>query len=258
MMEVLFIDTNTSGIIQPGTVVAQTEQGLVTNRNQCWKFIPEERLWEERSYSGYYTEEPPASLHLERDQNLALAYSDTVGQQYTEKMEQRFGFRDLFISTKQTAPASVIVSDAIDVSRAASLFVTGTVINPEAGSIEVSVLDNTDEYPILLNQSGSIIKEKLFYGRDLRFIIDLTQPYILYEDNIPVSKDYLSLTSAQFDQHTYALSYQTAEPTTVYIPSSSSIRLKIIVRQYSKDIFITLQDVTVHKTGETISWNSQA
>lgn len=257
-MEILFIDTNTSGMIQPATIVTKTEQGLVTNRNNCWKFIPEERLKEERSYTEYYSDEPPVTVSLKKDVNPALAYSDTAGPHYTEKLEQRFGFRDLVISTKQAAPASVIVSDTIDVSRAASLFVSGTVINPDAGSIEVSILDNTDEYPVLLNQSVSIIKEKLFYGQELRFILDTTCPYVLYEDDLPVSKDYLSLSPEQFDRHTYALSYTAAEPTTVYVPSDTVIRLKIVIRQYKKDSFISLRDVTIHKTGETISWNSQA
>ena len=254
-METIVTNTNTSSIIQNQDIIRKTDNGITTNRYNCWNFIPKRYINEEHISSEYYREEPAAILRKYKNTNPNLTYSETVSNHYTEKLERRFGFKDLVISTRQISPNSAIISEEIDVSRADHISIDCTGINMEYGSIELSILDNTDEIPVLPNQSLFVHKEKLWYDKETRFLQDLTQPVVLYEDNKPISRDYASLSIDDFQSHTYALSYTAAQDYCSYKPVSNAIMVKAIIRQYESPPFIGIQNLIVHKYGETIEWN---
>ena len=254
-MEVTLINRNTASIIPNQFIAKQTDDGIIVNNHNCWKFIPNNQLDTVRQDTEYYTAETMPEKEEKKNNNPYLAYSETVGQQYTEKMEYRFGFRDLLISTKQTANASGLISDLIPVKSGTKLTVTMDIENPEAGSIELSVLDNTDEIPILYNNSRAVLKERLFYYIPTRFIPDNNQPIVLYEDDMPVSKDYNLLTIEDFQSHKYTLSYTALDDALSYTAVSNKIQFKIIIRQYDADTFIKIHHFVVHKDKETLTWN---
>ena len=254
-MEVTLINRNTASIIPTQSIVEQTDDGVVVNIHNCWKLIPTEQVGSEYQDTEYYTAEPLPIKKEKTDYNPFLAYSESPETQYTEKMEYRFGFHGLQISTKQTAAASGIISNPISVATDIKVTVTAEIENPEAGSVEISVLDNTDEIPILYNGSRAILKERLFYGVPTRFIPNQDQPVVLYEDNLPVTKDYTLLSPEEYQNHIYTLSYTALNDALYYKPVSNKIQLKIVIRQYDTDTFIAVQHILLHKDKEPLTWN---
>ena len=255
-MEVTLINRDTASILLPQTIVEQTDDGFIVNNHNCWKLIPVKRVESVYEDSEYYKTDPIPEKQEKKNNNPFLAYSEEVNQQYTEKMEYRFGFQDLVISTKQTAKASGIISNPISISYDTDIAIELNIENQQAGSIEVSILDNTDEVPILYNHDCNIIKEQLFYGVPTRFVPDNHRDIILYEDNIPVSKDYILLSVHDFQEHTYTISYTAIDDRLTYCPISDKIRIKIIMRQYDADTFIKINHCVIHKSKETLTWNS--
>ena len=255
-MEFTLINKDTSTFIPTSSIVQQEENYIIVNTNNCWKLIPASSIKEERDYPEYFEKDNVPDMDIKKDYNTALAYSDSVETQYVEKLEYRFGFKDLHITTRQAAPVSGIISMPIPVEEAEQITVNCTIQNQDTGSVEFSILDNTDEIPILPNNSRAIIKERLFFGIPTRFIIDQTKPTVLYEDNIITSKDYTNLTVNDFQDHIYALSYTTIEDSSFYKPASNQIKIKIIIRQYDITQSLSIEDLIIHKHGETLTWNS--
>ena len=254
-MEFIYTNKGSEHIIHQHNIVQQTQNGIVVNNNDCWRFVPDTMIQQETVQKGL---SPYVSSENQQDHNQLLAYSDSVSQQYTENIEYRFGFKDLSVSTKKMAPVSGIISDFINVSGAEYITLTGEIYNTEYGSIEVSILDNTDEIPILLDDPKKIpeiFKEQLFYQQNLRFI-PIGNSIILYEDDIVSDKDYASLTEKDFKEHRYTVSYRTSKDAFYFNTVSDKIRIKIVLRQYAEDNWIELHNLIIHKFGETLQWNS--
>lgn len=255
-MEVTLINRDTASILPVQTIVEQSEDGLVVNNRNCWKLVPADRVESVYADTEYYRPEPIPEKQEKKNDNPFLAYSEEVNRQYTEKMEYRFGFQDLVISTKQTAAASGMISNPINISANTDIMIDLDIENPQAGSVEISILDNTDEIPVLYNRTRTVIKERLFYGIPTRFVPDYDQDIVLYEDNIPVSKDYTLLSVDDFQNHVYTISYTAVDNRLEYRPTSGRIRIKIIIRQYDADTFIRINHCVIHKSKETLTWNS--
>ena len=252
-MEFTLINKDTASIISPTNIVQQTDDEIIVNTNDCWKLI--QNVQEDKKYPEYFKEEIPDSPEYRKNNNPALAYSDNAGSQYTENLEYRFGFHNLFVGTKKIAPVSGALSIPIDVTAGKKITISCTILHPEAGSVEFYIIDNTDEIPILPENMTNVVKEQLFFGLPTRFIIDSNIPFDLYEDNVLTSKSYVGLSSKEFQDHTYALSYTPVENVTEYIPTSDKIRIKVIIRQYDPVISIAIKDFVIHKYGETLQWS---
>ena len=252
-MEFTLINKDTASIINPGNIVQRTDDNVIVNTNDCWKLVT--NLQEEKTYPEYFKEENPDKPEYRKNHNPALAYSDDAESQYTENLEYRFGFHNLFIGTKKMAPVSGAISMPINVTAGKKITITCTILNSDAGSVEFYIVDNTDEIPIMPNSFSNITREQLFFGLPTRFIIDQNQPVVLYEDNVLVSKDYTELSAKDFQDHLYTISYIPLENVVEYIPTSDKIRIKVIIRQYDTVMPIAVKDLVIHKYGEALQWN---
>ena len=241
-MEFLLTNTKTATVIKEDQIVSQTDAGVVQNTANSWKFIPTENIKQDAIYSEYYTAETAPVRTNNADMNPYLANSDTVSNTYQEKIETRFGFKDLKISTRTAAPTSVILSNPIDVAHASYITIECEIENEEAGAAEFYIIDRTDETPILPNTSRRITKERLFFEEDTRFPIYTAKDTTLYEDNWESKKSYITLSAKDYKNHIYALTYTTDKDYSEYTPIGDTITVKIILRQYAADSLFKIKN----------------
>ena len=254
-MSIQYINLNTGAPVQDGTIRSITDNGIITNTRNSWKLIPHDQLQQESANTGAWKKEP-VTEHRQVSDNPFLFNSENPDSLYTENIEYRFGFTDLVFSTQQAAAASALVTQEIDVAGTEYIEVFCSVINQDAGSVEIYIVDNIDEIPILPNQDRTVIKERLFYNMDTRFIVDASQPVTLYQDHKIIQQSYASLTPQQLQSNLYTLSYTAAGEPFRYKPAANKIRLKLICRQYKEAPLIMVQNLFIKKYGGTATWNS--
>ncbi len=256
-MEFLLTDKMTAAVIKDDQIVSQTDAGIVQNTADCWKFIPTKNIKQDKIYTEYYTAEAVPVRNINADMNPYLANSDPITNIYKERLETRFGFKNLKISTRIAAPTSVILSNPIDVTYTDYVTIECEIENEEAGTAEFYIIDRTDEIPILPNRSQQIIKERIFLEEDTRFPVNTEKNITLYEDNWESQKAYSSLTAEDFKNHVYALTYTTDHDYSEYTPIGNTITIKIIIRQYAADKLFKIKNFMLHKHGDTPAWNLQ-
>lgn len=221
--------------------------GILVKNKECIKFIPEADLKREKTAeAGTYSnnEEAPILAGFEGNTNS-----------YTEKAVYRFGLENLEFLKVQYDKESAIISSPIDARGAdyITLEVTeGQKYNSEA---EYYILDEImNETAILPIGQSRIEMEKLFYGLSTRFLIDAAKGVpVLYEDGRPSSKNYLALESDEYNSHEYCLSYYPyTEKAYRYEPCSSTIRIKIIIRNYTDNFSpVVINDVKIRLWKDT-------
>ena len=256
-MNTVYINNNTNNIIDQATIKDKDDNGIFVNSSNCWKYIPNQDITSYDVYGDtYYPQEqcrPPLSYkekHLSDEEN-------TDGY-YTEALSSCVGFQDFMVCTRMPSASSGIVSNTINVENTAYITLEGTQSGD--GSVEYSILDGSQEVPILPVGATYVIKEKLFYDLEAdqittRFPIDLIQGIdpVLYEDGHIVQKEYTQLAPEDFRDHTYCLTYTAAGNTQEYIPVASEIRLKIIIRQYGQEP-VSIHNLLIHRYGGSVLW----
>lgn len=257
-MEQSYKNKNTSSFIKENDIIRTDNNDLIVSNKNCWKLIPADEVEFENSYSEYYNTEQNIKRVLHRKEKPFLAYKDNTSGNYTEKIERRFGFRNLSISTKQAAKTSVIISDNINVNNISYITISCLLENKDNGSLEISIIDNNDEIPILPNGVKWVYKEKLFYDQNTRFFINNNKPITLYEDNAVCSKLYTDLTMDDFKNHTYTLTYVALGDVVKYKPVTDKIQLKLVIRQYTEYPLFTVKGCMVNNYGGVIDWNLKA
>ena len=78
---------------------------------------------------------------------------------------------------------------------------------------------------------------------------------IVTEDNIQVERSFSELTSQDFEQHDYYLSYIPGGDNNKIIPTTEKIKIKIIIRKYNNDARCLIKNVTINKFGGALEWN---
>ena len=258
MSNVTYINTDTASLIKESQILQETDDGIVVKLESSWKLIPGKAVEEETTNNDYFIDEAPAFKKQDKDPDPYLANSQNADTPYTEKLERRFGFTDLTFSTKTTAPVSGICSNPIDVKDVSYFTVDADVTGLETGSVELSVIDNMDEIPILWNNNWTVYKEKLFPEQPTRFLIDPEQSVILYEDNLVSKKEYTTLSAQDFQNHTYAITYTAIKDPCRYYPVSDTVRLKILIRQYYDAApYVSVGHLVMKQHGVTPQWNSK-
>lgn len=221
--------------------------GILVKNKECIKFIPEADLMREKTAeAGTYSDNEEAPL---------LTGFESNTNSYTEKAVYKFGLENLEFLKVQYDKTSAIISSPVDVSEAECITLEvaeGKKLDSEA---EYYILDETlNETAILPTGQSKIEMEKLFYGLPTRFLIDSAKGVpILYEDGRPSSKNYLTLEFDDYNGHEYCLSYYPyTENAYRYKPYSDTIRLKIIIRNYT-DIFspVVINDIKIRLWKDT-------
>ena len=254
-MEIQFINKNTSAILRDNVVQSQSDHGIVIHTDNSWKFIPAQEIEKQNIYDELVLQEPLPIQPVSMDTDPYLISDNTEHTSYVEKAEYRFGFSDLFFLNRQTAIASGIISDPVNI-RGGDYITVSCESETEAGSIEIYIVEGTEETPILPEGCIQVEKEKLFYNQNTRFIVNTNEPVKLYQDDKLLSKDYTDITPEQFHEHTYTLSYIAMGTPDRYVPIGDTVRIKIIIRQYHNLPMVRIHYLAINQYGGNLLWNS--
>lgn len=254
-METIYINKKTKGIINPSSILHNDDEKIIVTNTNCWQLIPKKDIEIQNTYSEYFPEERiPQPMEFP---DAALIDPDFSSNTYTHKAIYEFGFKDFSVCTRYPNGSSGIISKTISVDNTDYISLDAEISGEEHGSVEFWIIDGISEIPILPKRSKTVQKEKLFYGLNTRFPIDLVQGItpVIYEDDIVTGKDYTLLTAEDFLHHTYCMTYTAAGDPYACIPASQKVRIKIIVRQYD-NVPVRIDHVVVYRHGGSVIWNS--
>ena len=232
----MYINRQTGDIIYDDAVLSKTDSGIIFFQDGCWRFLEKEQYEQRIESSGntYGTTKVYIS-NTELDELIATT-SDIYSQVYT----YYFGLNDLVIVNKKYASVSAILSESINVTMNMPLRISSNISVPERSSIEFYVVDGIDEIPLLPIEQSSIVHEKLFFEMPIRFHDG--SDFHFFKDFVSMSESRDNLDERN-DGSLYTVSYNPPSTAYEYVPKSSSIKIKIILRIY--DDSITAPQLTV-------------
>lgn len=255
----ILINKDTGKEIDSSRMFSDTNKGIVVTNANCWKYIPKEKI-EARpdiKNSDYYNEEKTGELlKAARAQDLS-GIGSQIKDSYTEKARYMFGVKDLTFCDRKFARTSTAISSSIDVSDASYITISAMEEPCYNSSVEYYILDGSLETPILPEGIDYVENEKLFYNLTTRFIIDqANEEPKLYKNGSNTDDDYNTLTFEQLENDEYTISYKPGGEVHKYVPENDSIRIKLIIRNYT-DIFspAVISRLTINKYGGGLSWS---
>ena len=234
---------------------------LVEDANTVGKYsyIPlEDTQYNLSTYQGYDTVSAPEVP----TQNFgSLNFSPDLGNDGTVKhvVAYNFGIDAIKIGYSSTHEVSGFVSEKIKIGSCSYIQVE---LQTDKGdtSIEVYILDDGKEFPILPLNENYVADEKIFQDLSTRFIVDT-------DENVVIKKDgeVTNLTLANIENTTvlnndaiYTVSYFPRAGSDKIFPTSKEIQVKIIQREYP---FCTkptiIKAVTIKKFGGELPWRTQ-
>lgn len=244
-------NTITGAEIDNDNIVSESEGGIVYTNKTSWNFVPSKYIKkDEFGDDEYYPDEEPPEYEQDKLEDDYLDDENNVDKYYTEKANYEFGFKIMNTKSYNEAKNSVIVSDFIDLETFSYITIEAEEEAEEDSVIEYSILSGTQEIPIIPeNNTRAIIKEKMFYGLDTRFVIDQsTATYIIYEDGIKTSKT--SPSFKNFEEHEYVIKYKAGGDPFKVIPPQNKIRIKVVIRNSGK-----VNNIILKKHGGSLQWN---
>lgn len=145
-----------------------------------------------------------------------------------------FGLDKLEIKNVEANQNCCFISQEIllgNISEDCYIQFEGGSITSDSSSVEFYILDGGLEFPMLPIGNKLISNEKLFFGLDTRFAVDLSKEVIIKKNGFVVD---MSLEKAkQSNDGIYTVTYYTTDEHS-YKPINSSIKLKVIMRLYKK------------------------
>ena len=127
-----------------------------------------------------------------------------------------------------------------------------TVIGDSNANVEISILDGTEEIPVLLEGVSSIVDEKIFHKAPLRFSYDSTKDIIVKCEGVHTE---LSVQDAidKNDGKIYTVSYC---PVIAPISSlkSEGVSVRCVLRNNISDITPFIKNIQIKKNGGGIAW----
>lgn len=223
----------TGFVIEKNNIISKTENGVVSKDKNCWKYIPEKYLKEEKEL-----------LEIKRESIPLKKNTDRVGEFFVENgkaensVEKRRAYAivtDISFERRIYEKNSAFISKPIDVSNCAYIEIGADRDIKYSDLLEISILDGIDEYPILpiSNSSKIDVVEKLFFMMDTRFPIDHSNIYSVYKGTEDVGQiDISSITQDMFEENNYYIKYTPANTDYYekYKPKNNTIKVKAVLR----------------------------
>lgn len=259
-MEIILTDSKLSQTINNDNIVKRSDKGLVISNKNCWKFIPKENLQTTDTYEDgyYYTAEDTAKLKKSVKTEPFIVNQNKIENSYVEKMYYYFGLKNLKLSTIQKNKTAGFVSKYIALTNFSYITISVNATSGSNAGIEYYIIDGIDEIPLLPENESRVVMEKLFYNIPTRFTVNnKNEEPVLYEDGKLSDKIYSELTSDDYENHEYALTYKPGEEYNKYTPQNDQIKVKIIFRGYDMENYesIVINSIVINKYGGSVEWN---
>lgn len=247
----------TSQDIDSSRIVSESDKGVTYTDKKSWLFVPNESIQKSIiTPDGYfYTAEDPVSIKKLSEADPYLNNLSEIESVYVERAQYKFGLEFIDSYILDPYKDSAIISKPINLGNFS--YITLSVNEElENASAEYYILSGNSEIPILPEEISIVEKEKLFFNLLPRFSINQTQADpVVFQENNQIEKKYTDLSFKDFEQYNYYLTYVPAGDTHKVIPSSSTIRVKIVLRKRTADAWCKIKNVIINKYGGTLEWN---
>ena len=178
---------------------------------------------------------------------------DNNRQELLERTVYNFGIDSITARYTAPKPVSGFISQPIDIGPCSYVTLSVKTAAKLSGRMEFSIIDGSSEVPILPEEMGKkIVHEKLFPNMPTRFSIDTSVNYVIYKDNTPVQLTYDEVQTMPLDDGEYTITY-TTKADYKYFPTSTSIRVKVIVRCPDKKP-TPIKAMTIKRFGGEMPW----
>lgn len=262
MMDTL-INTKTNNVISSNDIVSSSGSGIVVSNKNCWKYIPTSDIKTETTHDDkkYYKYEEPIEIKQSTKVQDYHTKNNKIISAYVEKASCRFGFKNLKFGIQNINKSCYLVSNYIDLKSYSYITIASTMNNMKDWISEFYIIDGIKEVPIVnIENSNKAIKEKLFYMLPTLFSVDRysIEP-VLYQNNKKIDKNYLELSSSDFNNNEYVLEYLPAGDNVKYVPDNKQVKIKVVLRYIGNDEPKITNDsycsVILNKHGGAAEWN---
>jgi hypothetical protein len=224
-----YINLSTSTIIDPDTIVSNTNNGIVCFENNVWKFIPANRIFTEQVNS--ITD--PISVPKKAYQQAGIEISETLEPIPEESVlstfySYYFGLTEAAAANRKYKESSAFVSDILNVEPGQTYELNAQYEQPDKTSIEFYIIDGIQEKPILPTGSLEVLNEKLFVNLPLRF--SAAGDISIY-NNFDLTQETLETVNLNTN-HIMTANYTAATDSQIFIPANNTVRIKTILRSY--------------------------
>ena len=177
-----------------------------------------------------------------------------------------FGFDNIVAARQSISNVAGYVSAPINVSDCSYIELSVD----QTAYIEYSIIDGTDETPILPKGQTSIIDEKLFFGLMPRFDIADSSSILVKKNGLTTGISSISdlelllqvnntgdseNQSSFLQENTYTISYTPSTTAQVYYPKSDTIKVKVIQRYLNEQAPLAITNIVLHKYGIQQKWD---
>lgn len=222
---------NTGQIIQSKDILYDSDDSITYFDGDTWKSVSKQYL---EIFNEIGTEVQIESKDDITSSDINYIENETVHNttdNALNRFSSIFGINNIVIKSNVYKDTSVFVSKDIKISMVYSISLKANYYEGESGSIEFYIIDGIKEIPIRPISHNTIQNEKCFYGMLPRFNSD---KYIFYE-NFKRNENIVSINDIDFSSgNTFTVNYIPSNDSDMfYTPSSSSIKIKAILRSYN-------------------------
>lgn len=157
------------------------------------------------------------------------------------------------IKVLKSTPSAVngFISKEIDLGQCSYIKLSAKTTGN--GNIEYSIIDGTQETPILPVELKTVIKEKVFFGLDTRFKPDMLQPITIYRDGQKTNLTYEQLKALDTTS-TYHISYTPLKSAHVYYPLNKNVKIKVVQRNDGEEVPASINSLVILRYGGDRLW----
>lgn len=226
----MYRDKLTKKTINDSLISSNTDAGITYYDNGVWRFVAAGQLEE--------TSDNDSSLPLDNamissDANTVEVDKIITASDVTTETEKYFtyyfGIAALNAANKTFYNKCAHISPVISVGTGSTLRIKVDYYEGKYSSIEFSLIDGINEYPILPQEKAIIENEQLFYQLPLRFA---SEECSLYENFELVGNTIKNLT---FKPGSIYTANYIPKNNDFHIAIHSSVRIKAILRLYKQD-----------------------
>lgn len=248
----------TGFVIEENNIISNTDEGIVSKDKNCWKYIPQKYLEEEKELTEIKREAIPSKKNTKRTGEFFI--EDSIPEDFVEKRRTYAIVTDIKFERRIYEKDSAFISKPIDVSNCAYIEIESDKDMESSDFLEISILDGIDEYPILpfYRSSGTDIAEKLFFMIDTRFPINYSNTYSIYRGTEDIGQiDISSITQENFEENNYYIRYTPAniDYYKKHKPKNKTVRIKAVLRsENTLEEKRKIQSIKIFRFGGASQW----
>jgi len=223
----MYINLLTAQHIPDEAVIKETDTGLLYFEGNSWKYLTkkEYKVLEDGAY-GTKKIGKKTYADLPENEIVPAEKASTKSFRYYTNF---FGLNELIVGDRKFYNTNGLVTEDIAVEKGKPVRLKADMRPQDFTSVEFSIIDGTEEVPILLSGEDKVVDEKVFFNCGTR---------MNGEDKI-YRKDFRPLTREPdngdfFSDSILTVSYTPDSRYHTYVPKHDTVKVKVVIRVYTE------------------------